>query len=149
MGIWHFFLMNVCGGFLFTYFIRISWSQIKCSEICIKLCLMESERYISQCILVFKYFEEFIGKHRHPSLFLIKLREACNFIKKETLAHVFFCTANFTKLFKNTSFTEHLRVTASDIRMQVVVIYNLNLALKFLIINLTFSLLWVFTLAHA
>ena len=40
-------------------------------------------------------------------------------------------------------------MTASDIRLQVVVIYNLNLALQFVTINFTFSLLRVFTLAHA
>ena len=52
-----FFLMMVLGGFLFTYFIRISWNQIKCNEICIKLCFMkQSERYISQCILAFIKF---------------------------------------------------------------------------------------------
>ena len=40
-------------------------------------------------------------------------------------------------------------MTASDIRIQVVVIYNLNLSFKFVVINFTFSLLRVFTLAHA
>ena len=52
----------------------------------------------------------------------IKLSEVCNFIKKEALAQVFSC--EFCKIFKNTFFTEQLRVTASDIRMQVVLIYN-------------------------
>ena len=43
--------------------------------------------------------------------FLIKLQaEACSFIKKETLAHLFSC--KFGEIFKNTFFTEHLRVTA-------------------------------------
>ena len=37
---------------------------------------------------------------------------ACNFIKKETLVQVFFC--EFCGISKNTFFTEHLRVTASD-----------------------------------
>ena len=37
--------------------------------------------------------------------------KACNFIKKETLAQVFFC--EFCEIFKNTFFTEHLRTTAS------------------------------------
>ena len=60
--------------------------------------------------------------------FLIKLPEVCNFIKKETLAQVFFC--QFYKTFKNTFFTEQLRVTASDIRMQLVVVYNYNQWLK-------------------
>ena len=36
---------------------------------------------------------------------------ACNFIKKETLAQVFFC--EFFEISKNTSFTKHLRTTAS------------------------------------
>ena len=40
-------------------------------------------------------------------LFVIKLQaEACNFIKKETVAQVFSC--EFYKIFKNTFFTEHL-----------------------------------------
>ena len=34
-------------------------------------------------------------------------------------------------MFKNTFFTEHFHVTNSDIWMQVVVIYNLNLSLQF------------------
>ena len=41
--------------------------------------------------------------------FLIKLPEACNFIKKETTANLFFC--EFCKIFK-TFFTEHLWATA-------------------------------------
>ena len=43
--------------------------------------------------------------------FLIKL-QAFNFIKKETLAQVFF-SVNFAKFFKNTFFIEHLTTTAS------------------------------------
>ena len=71
--------------------------------------------------------------------YLRKLPEACNFIKKETLAQVFSC--EFCEIFKNTFFTERLQVTDSDIRMQVVVIYNLNLSSRFVAINFTFSLL--------
>ena len=37
--------------------------------------------------------------------------QACNIIKKETLAHVFSC--EFCEISKNTFFTEHLRVTRS------------------------------------
>ena len=37
--------------------------------------------------------------------------EACNFIKKESLAQVFSC--EFCEISKNTFFTEHLRTTAS------------------------------------
>ena len=59
---------------------------------------------------------EFINRKGHHSQentcarvsFLIKLQaEACNFIKKETLAHVFSC--EFCEIFKNTSFAEYLR----------------------------------------
>ena len=47
------------------------------------------------------------------SLFLIKLQAAaCNFIKKETQALVFFC--EFCEIFKNTFFAEQHWVTASD-----------------------------------
>ena len=46
--------------------------------------------------------------------FLIKLlAEACNFIKKDTLAQVLFC--EFQKISKNTFFEEHLRATASEL----------------------------------
>ena len=56
-------------------------------------------------------FAKFTGKHLCQSLFLIKLQvEACNFIKKEALAQVFFC--EFCEISKNTFFTEHLRETA-------------------------------------
>ena len=41
-------------------------------------------------------------------------REACNFIKKDTLAQVFSC--EFCEIFKNTFFTEHLWTTASNLR---------------------------------
>ena len=37
---------------------------------------------------------------------------ACNFIKKETLAHVFSC--EFCEIFKNAFCTEHLCTTASE-----------------------------------
>ena len=55
----------------------------------------------------------------------------------------------FCEIFKSTFFAEHLRMTASDIRMQVVVIYNLNLSLQFVKIDFTSSLMRVFTRAHA
>ena len=42
--------------------------------------------------------------------FLLKL-QACNFIKKETLAQVFSC--EFYEISKSTIFTEHLQTTAS------------------------------------
>ena len=40
------------------------------------------------------------------------LCQACNFIKKETLAQVF--SSEFCEISKNTFFTEHLWATASD-----------------------------------
>ena len=59
-------------------------------------------------------------------LFLIKLPGIFNFIEKGTLAQIFCC--EFYEIFKNAFFAEQLRVTASGIRMQVVVIYSLNLS---------------------
>ena len=41
--------------------------------------------------------------------------EACNFIKKETLAHAFFC--EFCEFSKNTFFREQLWATASEVSM--------------------------------
>ena len=54
-----------------------------------------------------KNFAKFTGKHLCQSFFY----QACNFIKKETLAQVFSC--EFYEIFKNTYFEEHLRTTAS------------------------------------
>ena len=42
--------------------------------------------------------------------------QACNFIKKESLAQVF--SREFCEVFKNTFFTEHLSTTASVFRTQ-------------------------------
>ena len=48
-----------------------------------------------------------------PESLLIKLQaQVCNFIKKETLAQVL--SLEFCKISKNTFFTEHLRVAASE-----------------------------------
>ena len=55
--------------------------------------------------------------------------------ENETLVEVFSC--EFSEIFKNSFFSEHLRLTASDIKKQVVVIYNLNLSLQFVKINFT------------
>ena len=71
--------------------------------------------------------------------FLIKLPEACSSIKMRLWQRCF--SVNFYGIFKNIFFTEHLQVTASDNQMQVVVLYNLNLSLQFVGINVTFSLL--------
>ena len=54
---------------------------------------------------------------------------------QKRLAQVLSC--DFCKIFKN----KKLRVTAFEIRMQVVVIYNENLSLQFVTINFTFSIL--------
>ena len=54
---------------------------------------------------VLKDFTKLTVKHLRP--------EACNFIKKETLAKVFSC--EFCEIFKNSIFTEHFQATASAI----------------------------------
>ena len=67
--------------------------------------------YIKKSVL--RNFTKFTGKHLRQGLFLI---EACNFIKKETLARVFSC--EFCEISKNTFFTEHLYRTASSMPTQ-------------------------------
>ena len=62
---------------------------------------------------VLRNFTKFTGKHLRQGLFLI---EACNFIKKETLAQVF--SREFCEISKNTFFTEHLYRTASSMPTQ-------------------------------
>ena len=58
-------------------------------------------------------FAKFTGKHLRQSLFFnqVDLRFA-TLLKKKTLIQVFSC--NFYEISKNTFFTEHLRVTASN-----------------------------------
>ena len=57
---------------------------------------------------VYRNIAKLTEKHLCQSLFLIKLQaEACNFIKKETLAQVFSC--EFSEISKSIFFTEHLR----------------------------------------
>ena len=92
--------------------------------------------------------KKFIGKNLCQSLFFNKIASLrLQFYQKEILTKVFFC--EFCEIFKNTFSAEHHRVTASDIRMQVVVICDLNLSLQLVTINFTFFLLRVFMLAHA
>ena len=58
--------------------------------------------------------------------------EACNFIKKETLAQVFSC--EFCKISNNILFTEHLQTTASvNKRLQIKYQYQngLNFSTEF------------------
>ena len=55
---------------------------------------------------VVENFAKFTGKH-------LLRPQACNFIKKETLAQVFSC--EFCEIFKSTSFTERLQTTASNL----------------------------------
>ena len=63
---------------------------------------------------VFRNFSKFTGKHLCQSLFFNKVvqAQACNFIKKETLAQVF--AFEFWEISKKTFFTEHLWATGSD-----------------------------------
>ena len=61
---------------------------------------------------VLRKFAKFTGKHLGQSLFFNKVQaEACNFIKKETLAQVFSC--EFWETSKNTFFKEHLWTTTA------------------------------------
>ena len=61
---------------------------------------------------VLRNFSKFTGKHLYQSLFFNKVAgQAYNFIKKESLAHVFSC--EFWEISKDNFSTEHLRATAS------------------------------------
>ena len=60
---------------------------------------------------VLRNFAKFTGKHLCQSL-CFNRPQACNFIKKETLAEVFSC--EFCEISKKTFFTEHLWVAASN-----------------------------------
>ena len=59
--------------------------------------------------IVLKNFAKFTGKHLYLRLFFNKVTYIS---KKETLAQVFSC--EFSEIFKNTFFIEHLLVTASE-----------------------------------
>ena len=68
---------------------------------------------------VFNNFTKLTEKHLRQTCFLIKLLtckvKACNFIKKETLAHEFSC--EFCKIFKNT-FLHRTSVVAASYKNQ-------------------------------
>ena len=51
----------------------------------------------------------FYVNNKQPPVVFCEVHQSGNFIKKETLAQVF-----FREIFKNTFFTEHLWMTASD-----------------------------------
>ena len=63
-----------------------------------------------------------LKKQSRPGVFyktgvakILQDSQACTFVKKETLAHASY---KFCKIFKNTLFTEHLRVTALSLSRQ-------------------------------
>ena len=64
---------------------------------------------------ILRNFTKFTWKHLCQSLFFNKV-VGRNFIKKEALAQVFPC--EFSKISKNTFFTEHLGATASGLVYQ-------------------------------
>ena len=66
------------------------------------------------CQLIEYNMINIIYKKKQPlEVFFVKRPQACNFIKKETLAQVFSC--EFCEISKNTFFTEHLLATASSL----------------------------------
>ena len=78
--------------------------------------ILRSSRPEVFCIKgVVRNFAKFTGKHQCQSLFFDKVAgDACNFIKKETLAQVFFC--EFWEIYKNTFFYRTPLVPASVLR---------------------------------
>ena len=59
------------------------------------------------------YFRENWYEKTNARFILSPTPQACNFIKKETLTYVFSC--EFSEIFKNIFFTEHIWVIASVI----------------------------------
>ena len=93
-----------------------------------RMCSIKKAKFIGK-YLCLSFFFNTVARPR-PATLGLQLYE------KGALAKMFFC--EFRDILKNTFFAEHLRVTASGIRMQVVVIYNINLSLQFVTINLHF-----------
>ena len=84
------------------------------SEVSVHLNFDKIQKQPRRCSVregVFRTFSKFTRKHLHQSLFVKKL-QACNFIKKKTLAQMFSC--EFCEISKNNIFTEHLWATASE-----------------------------------
>ena len=102
---------------LLSPFLIITATNFNISDVCFRFKLKRLQRIRSshqKCFIIkviLRYFTKFTGKQLYQSLFFNKVAEACNFIKKETLAKVFSC--DFWKIFKNAFFTEHFRTTAS------------------------------------
>ena len=71
---------------------------------------------------VLKYFAIFPGKHLCWSLFLIKLQavSSANVLKRGYNTGVYSC--EYCKIFKNTSFEEHLRTTTSDVSIRMLLV---------------------------
>ena len=80
-------------------------------------CSRGSHRRYSVKKGVFINFAKFTGKHRCQSLFLNKVAglrpQACNFIKKETLAQLF--SYEFCEIYKNTFYYRTPLVVASGV----------------------------------
>ena len=76
--------------------------------------LKSSHRRCSVRKDVLRNFTKFTGKHQYLSLLFNKVTglQACNFIKKETLAQVPSC--EFCEISNKTFFTEYLWATASE-----------------------------------
>ena len=79
--------------------------------------MVSYRRFASEFILLMKTWKTFMylltyHKSSHQRCSVKKVPQACNFIKKETLAQVFSC--EFCKISKNTFYTGHLRTTASE-----------------------------------
>ena len=84
--------------------------------------------------VVLRNFAKFTGKHVYQSLFLIKLPEACNFIKKETMAQMFSC--EFCEISRNTFSYRAPPVAASESRIHILIL-QLSSILSFAFFSLS------------
>ena len=87
-----FFMIIVQGGFLFTYSLWISWTQIKCNEICIELCFMkQSERNTWQCIFTFKTLPT--SKEKQKQKWYWRTKNV--YLKRSNFSYMGSCDENF------------------------------------------------------
>ena len=98
-------MVRVFLSFLIKSFIRENFPKIRKDRNSLQRCFIKID--------ILKNFTKFWGKRLGQGLLSDKV-QTCNFIKKEALVLVLSC--EFCEIFKNTIFTEHLRMTASGKR---------------------------------
>ena len=98
-------------GFYFYFYSRLNDIIFTVTIIIIIVIILGMIKIIRASLNVLNYFVYFYNGKITITFLLTYKPQACNFIKKETLAQVLSC--EFCEISKNTFFTEHARATAS------------------------------------